>query len=262
MNLDEAYKLYLLKKRDSLPTSSMDDEFIIFFGDSFTYGENEAVQDTFPVAYERCINRRGKTYKVLNLGVSSTAILDQAYFFERVMRESLSSLKIKAFVFLHTQNDRYIEHWGLHPYEVCSGYPYSGLRVLQHKLFLAYYLDYLAWPKSHFKNDKLFKEPVTEQCLQENFSNIDKIAATYNTPVHHLYLFDSIKSDISAVDLRRSGNEFFDSFKRDFPANYIYVNDAFNSVPDLNSLYSSDDYHFNPTANAMIGEYLCDKIEL
>lgn len=262
-NLVEAHAQLLREMRDPFPPSDSADEYVIFLGDSFTYGYTQSAQNSFPAAYERCIKRRGLPYKVLNFGISSSGIIGQSYFLEKALNERMQTIKIKAVVALHSQNDRYIEHWGLHPYEVCNGYPYAKYRELHYKSFVAYYLDYILQPKSHFKNEKLFKEPITEACLKEHFNKFELLTKERDIPLFHLYHFDSIKNEsMTTEQLQKTATEFFESFQQDFPADYIQVNPAFNNVASYQSLYAEDNYHYNQTANAMIGEYLCDKIEL
>ena len=262
-NLSEAYNLLLKEKRDAFPAIDSTDEYIVFLGDSFTFGYTQSSQNSFPVAYERCINRRGLPYKVLNLGIPSTGILDQAFFLEKALNEHMPNISIKAIVALHSQNDRYIEHWGLHPYEVCSAYPYAKYRALHYKSFLAYYLDYLLWPKSHFKENELFREPITESCLKQGFDKFETLTNARNIPLIRLYHFDSVQNEsLNEEDMQKRADQFFSTFRQDFPAEYIMINPAFSSVASYQSLYADDNYHYNATANAMIGEYLCDKIQL
>lgn len=252
MHLSEAHNYFLDRKREPFPDQNSSGEYIIFLGDSFVYGGQLPTQSTFPVAYERCINRRGLQYKVLNLGISGAGILDQAHILSQVLNEHMSNVRIKAVVILHSQEDRAIKPSGIHPYELCTDYPYAKYRDLHYKSFLAYHLD-----------SRFMAKDITERCLKKNFDTLKDLTEDRGIKLIRLYNYSSVINENSLdEEVKLAAKESLQSFSEAFPAQYIPLNAAFDSIASHQSLYADDNYHYNDTANAIIGEYLCDKIEL
>lgn len=263
--LPVAIEAYYRNSRQPLPPPSSNGEpkkYIVFIGDSFTYGDGVKFEESFPAAFARCTKRRGLDVEVLNFGVKGQSIIDHTLMLKNLLSSKLNGLNIVAVVQALTQNDRYLEHWGVHPYEVCPQYyPMSYTRDLHHYSFLAYYLDYMVNKKSHY-GKTLYKDPPSERCLIEHFNEFEKITKDNGIALYRTYLLDAVNEQKSIAEMTESSAVFFEQFSQDFPAEYIQTNEAFKSLSMYSELYNQDNYHFNATANAMIGEYLCDKIQL
>lgn len=263
-NLNDTVKAYFRNTRDSAAVLEEDktDQYVIFIGDSFTYGDGVKRSEAFPAIYESCKRRNGSALKVLNLGIKGSSLIDHSVFISNLL-EKYNHENILAVVHSITQNDRYIDHWGIHPYEVCpQSFKYSSLRSLHYNFFITYLADYYLHRRSHHNEKSLIKDLATEQCLSQSFSKMNKLLKEKNIPLFRTYLFDIYNSSASIASLKEGVTTYANNFQKDFPDNYININNAFQSISTYSELYGSDNYHFNPMANALIGEYLCNEIDL
>lgn len=255
---EEVLSSYFSRTRATIPQES-DDEYILFIGDSFTYGDTLSKDEAYPKVFERCIQRKGSKLKVINGAVQGTGILDHAQLLERFLTKELSHLKIKRVIMGLVKNDRYIEPWGFHPYDACSDlYPYSNTRFLHHNFFSLYYLDYLVNKKSHYD----LKDQKTEECFNRSFNKIKEILKERKIPLTTTFLADAVKTPTSDGVIGLNYMNFLKTFEEDFSFEYIVINKVFDSISSEREVYSHDNYHFNASTNALIGEYLCDQIKI
>lgn len=249
---------YVSRARVDIPKASTD-EFIVFIGDSFTYGDTLPAKEAYPAVFQRCLQRKGRKEKVLNLGVRANNLLDHAAMIEELMKNDLAHLKIKKVILGLTQNDRYIEPWSLHPYDACPDlYPYSNTRFLHHYLFSVYYFDYLVTKKSHF----LQVDNKTEKCLKSSVDRIKNTLKQRGIPLVTTFLVDAVKTPTSMGITKNPYKEFANVFASDFQLDLILINKIFDNIPSDREVYAKDNYHLNTSTNAMIGEYLCDEIKI
>tara|TARA_R110000868_G_scaffold155691_7_gene382245 strand:- start:6010 stop:6918 length:909 start_codon:yes stop_codon:yes gene_type:complete len=252
---------YITRTRAIIPTNS-EEEYVVFLGDSFTFGDTLPLRESYPKVFERCLQRRGSKIKVINAGVQGTGLIDHFQIANRFLNQELANVNIKRVILGITDNDQLIETWGFHPYDACPDlYPYSNTRFLHHHLFSAYYLDYLKNVNNHQTKDKAVIER-TNKCLKRNVDQLKSLLAKKKIPLTTTFLADAVRNDSENDVTSLSYVDKAEAFSDKFGLNFIVINEVLKSLASDREIYSADDYHFNASTNAIIGEYLCEQIKL
>tara|TARA_R110000868_G_scaffold237486_4_gene492048 strand:- start:11072 stop:11980 length:909 start_codon:yes stop_codon:yes gene_type:complete len=258
---DELIQQYITRTRAVIPTNT-EDEYVVFFGDSFTYGDTLPLSESYPKVFERCLQRKGSKLKVINVAVQGSSFLDHFQVANRFLNVELANTNIKKVILGVTDNDQYIEHWGYHPYDTCQDlYPYSNTRFLHHHLFSAYYLDYLLNVSNRHVKDKNV-ESRAKLCLKRNIDNFKSLIKEKNLPLQMTFLIDAMKDYNNTGVLGVEYVERSKDFAKKFDLDFIVINEAFKNLSSDRDVYAIDNYHFNASTNAIIGEYLCEHIKI
>ena len=76
------------------------------------------------------------------------------------------------------------------------------------------------------------------------------------------FLADAIKTDTHPTVIGMDYRPYAESFSKDFDLDLLVINKVLNELSSDREIYAVDNYHFNASTNAIIGEYLCEQIKL